>query len=1041
MPTFTPYTKHQLAYALDVLRDAIYLPIAPLEIHAWCTAEPLPFAQRTEGARRDFSVGDRWGSLFDCAWFHFTGVVPPQAAGQKVVLLLDVNGEMCVFDAAGVPQRGLTNAASTYDYSLGKPGKRVLPLFEPAAGGEAVDVWADAGCNDLFGELRENGVIKESSIAICLLPLRDLYYDFEVLLDFLNSLPEATPRYQQILVALTDVVHLLYNLFPSGGTPALESALPLIEQARACLAPHLARRGGDTPLSISAVGHAHMDLAWLWPLRETVRKGARTFSTAIANMELYPDYVFGASQPQYFFWMKQHYPALYEKIKQKVAEGRLEPQGVMWVEADTNISGGEALVRQILQGRRFFRQEFGVDVRYLWLPDVFGYNGNLPQLLKKAGVDIFATQKLSWSLINRFPHHSFHWQGIDGSTVLAHMFPEDTYNSPGAPRGVRRIEENYRDSGVSRHAIMVFGIGDGGGGHGEEHIERLQRLRNLEGLSPVRQEWAATFFERWRKDAARFSTWVGELYLERHEGTLTTNARNKYYNRKLELALRELEWSAVQASLLCGAPYPADFLRDTWREVLLYQFHDILPGSSIKRVYDESVARYQAMAQAIAERLAENNALLAQALPTQGMQAPVLIQNSLSWERQEWVCLPASEGQAARWALATVPPMGYTALDLAAQGAAAQDAAQFSGLAASPAGLENDLLKVTFGADGAITSLFDKRSRRELIPAGESANRFSVYTDFGDAWDFQMDYAEQTPRSLALAAAEAWLDGPRAVLQQTYRLGHSELVQEISLVLGSPRLDFVSRLRWREPQTMLRVRFPFDLHTDEATYEIQYGHLRRPTHRNTTWDLARDETAAHKWVDLSQRDYGVALLNDSKYGHKIKGHVIDLNLLRSVPYPGARVGVAPADPAEPNPIYTDQCDHRFTYALYPHASDPIEGGVPQAAYALNIPLRLARLTPSTAAALPARAALLQVDVPNVCVEVVKQAEDSPAIIVRLYELARRSTAAVLRFGFPVSAAAEVDLMEENPVPLDLQDGGLSLSFKPFEIKTIQLTRG
>jgi alpha-mannosidase len=1016
MPTFTPFTKNYLDIAINLVGQAVYIPIAPLEIHAWCTREPLPYQMRTQGEEHTFSVGDKWGYLFDCAWFHFTGVVPDSAIGMPVVLLLDVNGEMCVFDEQGNPMRGLTNVASEYDYSLGTPGKRVLPITPKAKGGESISVWADAGCNDLFGRIQGDGKIKDACMAICNETVRELYYDYEVLLDLLKVLPENSPRYQQILVGLTEVNHLLYRGLPDSA-----------EEARAVLRPLLAMRGGDPSLKISAVGHAHMDLGWLWPIRETKRKGARTFSTAIANMEKYPQYIFGASQPQYFLWMKENYPELYARIKQKVAEGRLEPQGVMWVEADTNIAGGEALVRQILYGRRFFRQEFGVDVRYLWLPDVFGYNGNLPQILKKSGVDIFATQKLSWSLINHFPHHSFRWQGIDGSTVLAHMFPEDTYNSPGLPRSVRKIEQNYRDSGFSDQALMVFGIGDGGGGPGEEHIERLERIQNLEGLSPVKQEWAAAFFDQWRTQADRFPTWVGELYLERHEGTLTTEARNKWYNRKMELGLRELEWSAVLANIISGAPYPSGWLQDTWREVLLYQFHDILPGSSIKRVYDESLARYQILYQGIIDRLAQNDRQLAENIPTTGMETPVLVQNSLAWERTEWVNING------RWGRVSVPSMGYAVLDF-------QDFKNPEGLSATSTSLENDILKVTLAPSGAVASIFDKRCQREIIPAGQAANRLAVYGDLGDAWDFAMDYAEQTPRYMALIASEPRLDGPRAILQQTYRIGYSELVQEIVLTAGSPRLDFITRLHWRTPQAMLRTSFPVDIHADQATYDIQFGHIRRPTHRNTTWDLARDEVCAHKWADLSQRDYGVALLNDSKYGHKVKGNVIDLNLLRSVPYPGSRVADEPADPAEPNDVYTDQCDHVFTYALYPHLGDHGDGRVAQAGYELNVPLRSTSL-PKQLGNQPQRASFLQVDTPNVLIETVKQAEDNQSIIIRLYEAEQRTVKANLIFGFPVISCAEVDMMEENPVSLTVVDLTLRIELKSLEIKTIQVNIG
>ena len=1016
MPDFKPYTRNQLDRALDQIRSAVYNVVGPLAIRAWRTPEPVPYDQRTSGEPLSLSVGDRWGDLFDCAWFNFTGKVPAEAAGKRVVLLLDVNGEMCVFDDQGNPQRGLTNVTSTYDLSLGMPGKRVLQFADSAQGDEAVDIWVDAGCNDLFGNLQANGAIAQAAIAVCDDQIRSLYYDFEVLLDFLKALPEDSPRYQQILTGLHDVAHLIHE-----GVPASAA------RSRAILAPLLAKKGGDPSLQISAVGHAHMDLAWLWPIRETIRKGARTFATALELIERYPDYVFGASQPQYFLWMKEHYPALYSRIKEQVAAGRIEPQGAMWVEADTNVSGGEALVRQILQGKRFFREEFGIDIDYLWLPDVFGYSGALPQILKKGGVDYFSTQKLSWSLVNSFPHQSFHWRGIDGTVVLTHMLPEETYNSPAAPRSVRRIEQNYREKGVSDRALMVFGIGDGGGGPGAEHLERLSRIKNLADLSPVTQEPVAAFLEKWEKDAPRFPTWVGELYLERHEGTLTTQARNKRHNRKLELALRELEWVASLAEILTGDDYPTDLLRDIWRELLLYQFHDILPGSSIKRVYDESVARYETMREEVATMIAERDSSLAAAIDTSAMISPIVVHNALSWERREWLETDAT------WLQVSVPSMGYIAVD------AGSGNADIPSVAATVTSLENDLLRVQFGEDGAIISVHDKRLDRETIAAGESANRLAVYQDLGDAWDFPMDYAEQPPRYMELISATPRVDGPRAILEQVYRLGHSELKQEIVLTAGSPRLDFVSHLRWRETQTMLRTSFPIDVHADEATFEIQFGHIRRTTHRNTTWDLARDEVAAHKWVDLSQRDCGVALLNDSKYGHKIKGNVIDLNLLRSVPCTGPRlIEDSEVAPGEPHHAYTDQCDHRFTYALYPHPGDHVEGGVIRAGYELNIPLRITPVEP-TSGERPPSASFLQIGAANVIVEAVKRAEDSANIILRLYEAENRTTRATLCFGLPLSSAAEVDMMEENPSPLEVRDDSLEVEFRPFEIKTLSIS--
>ena len=467
-----------------------------------------------------------------------------------------------------------------------------------------------------------------------------------------------------------------------------------VAAARALLAPELGRRGGDPALTVSAVGHAHIDLAWLWPLRETIRKGARTFSTVLRMMERYPQYIFGASQPQLYQWMKDEHPALYSQIKAHVAEGRWELQGGMWVEPDANIPSGESLVRQILLGKRFYREEFSIDVTNLWMPDVFGYSGSLPQIMASSGLTNFLTQKLSWSEVNTFPHHTFHWEGIDGSRVLVHMPPEGTYNSSAAPHAVARAEENYLEKGVSDRALILFGIGDGGGGPGEEHLEHLARAQDLQGIAPVVQEPAATFFERLTLGAEAYPVWRGELYLEKHQGTLTTQGRNKRFNRKLEFALRELEFSSVRAAREAGLTYPSAALDRIWKEVLLLQFHDILPGSSITRVYDESLARYAALLSEVEELTAsaDRSWLGSGDLP--------LALNSLSWDREEWLKVDD------QWRLVSVPALGAAFIPRSVDPAPAI-------MAASTRRLENEALRVEFDERGELISVYDKTNDRE----------------------------------------------------------------------------------------------------------------------------------------------------------------------------------------------------------------------------------------------------------------------------------------------------------------------------------------
>lgn len=963
----------------------IYEHLADLAVEAWITPEPVPFAKRTAGRHKVFKHGDAWGKLWDCAWFHFTGAVPKGCRGKMIVLLIDLNGEGLVVDENGEPVQGLTSSSSDYDYSLGKPGKCVVPVAERARGNETIDLWVEAGCNDLFGRVKNDAKIEDARIAIRRNELQMLCFDFEVLRELLNQLSSKSARYACVLHTLYEA-SLVLGPIPSDQEVAL---------ARAILQRELSRRNADPCLTISAVGHAHIDLGWLWPIRETIRKGARTFSTALRMMERYPGYVFGESQPQLYLWMKDHYPSLYADLKKRVKQGRWEVQGAFWVEPDCNIPSGESLVRQILLGKRFFKREFDVEVKNIWEPDVFGYSGSLPQIFKKSGLDYFLTQKLSWSLFNAHPYHTFHWEGIDGSRVLVHMPSEATYNSSAAPRALAKAEQAYLEKGLSENCLLLFGIGDGGGGPGEEHLERLEREKNLQGLPPVVQEPAATFFEKLSLNADRYPVWRGELYLEYHQGTLTSQSRNKRYNRKLELALRDLEFSACQALRLSGKTYPAAELEKIWQEVLLYQFHDILPGSSITRVYDESLARYAALAEQVATLTAKADSTW---VPGQA------VVNSLSWDRTEWI---KADG---RWRLAQVPGMGCAPIP--------SKTPMLPVVTASITSLENEHLLAEFDEGGNLVSVLHKASGRKAFRPGEFGNEMLVYEDPGDAWDFAPDYDALAPARCTFVSAKARQDGPVGILTQVRRFGHSTITQEIRLAAGSRRLDFKTRVDWKESGKMLRVQFPANVNSDSARCEIQFGNIARPTTQNTSWEAAKHEVCGQKWVDISERSFGVALLNDCKYGHQVHGGILNLNLLRS--------------PTYPDPV-ADRAVHEFTYSLLPHTGDYAEGGVVREAYELNVPLRVAKGEGVDSEP------LMRIDKPNVILEAAKKAEDSQAFILRLYEAHGASARAQVSFGFAPKSVALVNLMEETPTALKVHGNTVQVDFKPFEIVTLMVT--
>jgi len=1022
---------------LKKIQASIYESIASFKIDIWRSREPLPFAQRTHGEYRIGNVGAPWAeALFDCAWICFSTQLPPLPEGTALVARIDINGELCVVDDAGTPLRGLTNVKSTFDPRLGGPAKTVYALPERCRETGQVALWADAGFNDLFGFLKDDGRIAMAEVALVRENVRQLYYDVETLRDYLLALPPEDPKAADIERALADIA------------PELDCACEAsVQAARARLEHWFSPANPASRLLVHAIGHAHIDLAWLWPLRETVRKGARTFASALYNIERYPEYVFGASQPQLFAWMKDRYPALYARIKAAVKAGRIEPQGTFWVEPDCNIPNGESFVRQILHGRRFFETEFGSAPDYCWEPDVFGYHGQLPQILRKSGHRYFMTQKLSWNMVNRFPHHSFHWQGIDNSDILAHMLPEETYNGPAAARSLLKIDAEYAQKNVSNHALMAFGIGDGGGGPDAEHLERLRRAPLLPGMPRVRIESAQKFFRTWALESQAFPTWRGELYLERHQGTLTTQALAKRNNRRCEIALREVEWASCVAQCALGIPYPAEALDRIWKEVLLYQFHDILPGSSIKRVYHECNARYAVLLDELHALAAQRLQALAQAAakdnPGIHGTRPFAVFNTLAWPRREWILLEGA------WQAVSVPAGGWTLCDANAHADPIPNA-----LFVGEGVLENEYLKVRFSPEGHICSILDKNSGREFIGSGGRANDWCVIEDLGDAWDFETDaaskdvwrYLRRPVARPALTGCVFRIEGPHAQVTQTWRHSRSQICQRIRLTSGSRQIEFDSDIDWRESAAMLRVRFDTAVESDEAAFEIPFGHIRRSTREDTSEQRAQIETAAQQWVDLSQKDFGVALYNDCKYGFRIKGRVIDMAVLRSVPHPGAPLINKDDASQTPSANFTDLGKHRVRYALRPHAQVADEAAFTREARAFNTPLRAVSAdAQGQALRTPAREKLfakgswLHAENPHIEMAALKRSEDGEGYVLRLVNLTGGEVETALHTPAALGEWEECDLLEsplQTPENVKLD----TLRFKPFEIKTLRTQR-
>ncbi|MBR5745785.1 MAG: alpha-mannosidase, partial [Clostridia bacterium] len=751
----------------------------------------------------------------------------------------------------------------------------------------------------------------------------------------------------------------------------------------------LAQRS-ESGFEITALGHAHIDLAWLWPLRETHRKAARTLSTVLRNGELYPEYLFGVSQPQMLDWVKTEHPALYAQLKELYKQRRLELQGGFWVECDTNVPGGESLVRQMIYGKRFFKEEFGYDEEILWIPDVFGYNAQLPQIMKKSGIKYFLTIKLSWNSVNKFPHSTFRWIGLDGSEILTHMPPEGNYNSAARAESLLNTEKKFMERDTDNRAVLLYGIGDGGGGPGMEHLERLRREYDLKGLPKVKQAFAIDFFREIDKDRAKFPEYRGELYLEKHQGTYTTQAKNKYYNRKLECALHEAEIMLTVCLLLNGVKYPKEELEKIWKEVLLYQFHDIIPGSSIKRVYDESCARYKILHGEVISLFAGACGTLSE---SGGCEA---VFNPSPFGFRGFVDTP----EGARYAEA--PALGFGEFK------------DFRGESAAATGstLENELLKVTFTPEGGIASVLGKDDGFEYL-RGEG-NVIKSYQDTLNAWEVPADYAVNPCERAKLVKREYGVCGGVAEMRLEFAVGESKILQTVRLAPGSRRIDFRTTADWRETHKMLRAAFPLTARNDEARCNIQYGDIRRPTHVRDSFAKAKKEICAHKWIDISDEMHGAALLNDCKYGYRVWDCVLDIDLLRSSMYPG---------------VDADKGTHVFTYSFYPH-KDNYVNQLTAEGYFLNTPPVPCGKVRGELCGVP----LFDCGAENVAIDWVKPSEDGSGVIVRAYEFAGDAAEAEIKPApfFKLGAPVLCDLTENELTP-----AGNKIKFGGYEINTVK----
>ncbi len=962
-------------------------------------------------------------------WFRTVYTVPRELDGKR--MWFHVRTQIDEWDDAKNPQFLLfVNGEAVQGIDM---NHREVFLSPCAKAGEEITLELQAYTGILHSEFNLITQMQEIDEKI-----EKLYYDLWVPLAAFTRMEEDDKNRRDIEEILNHTVNFL-----DLRTPYSEEFYRTLDEASAYIEEALySKRAGYSDVIATCIGHTHIDVAWWWTVAQTREKVARSFATVLKLMEEYPNYRFMSSQPQLYVFLKERYPELYEKVKERIRERRWEPEGGMWVEADCNLTSGESLVRQFMHGKRFFREEFGVDNRILWLPDVFGYSGALPQIMKKCGIDYFMTTKLAWNQFNKVPYDTMMWRGIDGTQVLTHLVTTlgveqpvsnffTTYNGMLHPDAIMGGWMRYQNKDINNDILISYGYGDGGGGPTREMLETSLRMeKGVKGIPKVRQEFARTYFdelkERVEKDR-RLPVWEGELYFEYHRGTLTSMGRNKRSNRKSELGLMDLELLSVLASGTMN--YPVSELDSMWKVVLLNQFHDILPGSSIREVYEVTGEEYAQLAGQLSSMTEERMRAVA------GPGGGITVFNTTGKRRDDVVSLEGFTGGAlmdgegevypvqrtANGAVAyvkNIPSKGYKSFAVVDSAADAGTLCPFE--LTDDYELETPFYKGKLDNEGMFTSIYDKENDREVVQEGHRANLLRMYEDkpiYFDNWDIDIYYTEKFWDVDQVERME-WTElGPvRAVLSMTRKASNSVIDQEIIFYAKSRRIEFVTRVDWKEHQTLLKVHFPVAVHTDEATFDVQFGNLTRKTHQNTSWDVARFESCGQKWMDLSEGHYGVSLLNDCKYGHSVKDSNMALTLIKS--------GI------EPNPV-ADQEEHVFTYSIYPHAEGWRAAGTVEEAYKLNQPL-LARIGTEPGKEYSFACA----DRKNVILETVKRAEDGEGTVIRMYESENALTKTKLTVNAPFEQAWICNLLEERERQAVVCGNEIEVVLKPYEVVTV-----
>ena len=1027
----------RLQHWLRTLKDDFYRPLGIISWEAFRTMEHLSPEEAMKGQFELVEPGFTWGKTWEYCWFRGKVVLPAEAEGKRIVMDLRPDGESTLFvngqefgtyRASWVSQKHHfieDNVLST----VAAAGTEYEILMETYAGHYYPES-PNGGCATgpvlpgAYQDPLEEG--KRRTLGVCTFGIWNedayqLWMDADTLKQVLDKLDPNSLRAAKIAEALEKFTLVVDFEQDEAGRIASYRA------GREALKPALEAKNGSTTPVFYAIGNAHIDLAWLWPMAETHRKTERTFAAQLRLLEEYPEYKYIQSQPAAYEMCRKYYPELFQRIKKAVKDGKWIAEGAMWVEPDTNMASGEALIRQLLYGKKYYKEEFGVDSQMLWLPDTFGYTAALPQILKSCGVRYLVTQKIFWSYNEgeQFPYHYFYWEGMDGSKITSFLPTSYTYRTD--PSELISVWENRSQKRNLDAFLLPFGYGDGGGGPARDYLEYAEREKDLEGCPKVKQENPITFFKEMEKEGGPKHTYTGELYFSAHRGTYTSQAMVKQNNRRCELSMRELEfWSTLAA--LKGKAYPAEAVERLWKEVLLHQFHDILPGSSIARVYQEAEKAFHAI-------LDESHELTEKALQslTEGENG-ITVGNSLGFAYETVLELPESFAAGAKtkegkeiptekigdkvYGLAELPAYGMVSLVPAEEQTKAEDEVVLTQVGETYV-LENRQVKAVVDGKGEVISFVLKTSGREF--AAEPLNRFHLYKDVPrlfDAWDIDSNYKEQEITAAEDVKVSVLQAGSlRSVLKVTGRISNSSFVQYIRLDAESTRLEFETVVDWKELHRLLKVAFPVCVFAENGINEMQFGYVERPTRRSRTYDKDRFEVCNHRYSALCDGAHGAAVLNDCKYGISMNENALELTLLRAAAAPE---------------MHADNREHHFTYAFTAWEGSFADSDVVRQGYELNVKPVVANGTVNAFS-------MFGVEKNNVILESVKLAEDgSGDLILRLYESKKAAVHTALFTTLPVVQAWSCTMLEEKETELVVEDKSISLDFRAFEIKTLRL---